>query len=220
MDDKTREILKEKGKEVRHQNRVFKKRIDQLFAKKYRYSLHYEDTMILDDGKAYINVDLTKVESPFSVFSYNRRIDAEIYSYIEQQAFYLRVAIPLVINFDDGGKYSEELKEKIKKAVVRHYSLEYEDCRLEWQKGIIFGLLLAGIGILLLVLYVLLVALLFIPYNIETIYIEILCIFSWVFIWQSIDYFFFKGHDRRIDVYNAGQLALAEVTFGSPVTKK
>lgn len=220
MDDKTREILKEKGKEVRHQNRVFKKRIDQLFAKKYRYSLHYEDTMILDDGKAYINVDLTKVESPFSVFSYNRRIDAEIYSYIEQQAFYLRVAIPLVINFDDGGKYSEELKEKIKKAVVRHYSLEYEDCRLEWQKGIIFGLILAGIGILLLILYVLLVALLFIPHNIETIYTEILCIFSWVFIWQSIDYFFFKGHDRRIDVYNAGQLALAEVTFGSPVTKK
>lgn len=220
MDEKTREYLKEKGKEVRSQNRVFKKRIDQLFAKKYRYSLRYEDAMILDDGKAYINVDLTKVESPFSILSYDRRIDSEIYSYIDQQAFYLRAAIPIVINFDDGGKYSDDMKNKIKKAVVRHYSLEYEDKRLEWQKGLLFGCLIAGIGIVFLLIYILLSVLVFIPQGIDNIFIEILCIFSWVFVWQSLDYFIFRGHERRVDVYNAGQLALAEVSFGEPVTKK
>lgn len=220
MDDKTREYLKDKGKEVREQRRIFRKRIDQLFAKKFRYSLRYEDAMILDDGKAYINVDLTKVDTPFSVFSYDRRIDSEIYSYIEQQAFYLRVTIPLVINFDDGGKYSPELKEKIKKAVVRHYSLEYEDKRLEWMKSLIFGSIVLGIGIIFLLTYILLSVLFFIPRGIDNIFIEILCILSWVFVWQSLDYFFFRGHERRTDVYNAGQLALAEVTFGSPGIKK
>ena len=217
MDDKTREYLKEKGKEVRSQNRVFRKRINQLFAKKYRYSLRYEDAMISDDGKAYINVDLTKVESPFSIFSYDRRIDSEIYSYIDQQAFYLRAAIPIVINFDDGGKYSEELKTKIKKAVIRHYSLEYEDKRLEWKKQTLFGAIIGVIGVLFLITYILLSVLFFVPKGINAIYMELLCILSWVFIWQSFDYFFFKGHENRITVYNAGQLALAEVLFGSPV---
>lgn len=217
MDDKTREYLKEKGKEVRLQNRIFRKRINQLFAKKYRYSLRYEDAMISDDGKAYINVDLTKVDSPFSIFSYDRRIDSEIYSYIDQQAFYLRVAIPLVINFDDGGKYSEELKTKIKKAVIRHYSLEYEDKRLEWKKQTLFGAIIGIIGILFLITYILLSVLFFVPKGINAIYMELLCILSWIFIWQSFDYFFFRGHENRIRVYNAGQLALAEVSFGSPV---
>lgn len=217
MDDKTREYLKEKGKEVRSQNHVFRKRINQLFAKKYRYSLRYEDAMISDDGKAYINVDLTKVESPFSIFSYDRRIDSEIYSYIDQQAFYLRAAIPIVINFDDGGKYSEELKTKIKKAVIRHYSLEYEDKRLEWKKQTLFGAIIGIIGILFLITYILLSVLFFVPKGINAIYMELLCILSWIFIWQSFDYFFFKGHENRIAVYNAGQLALAEVLFGSPV---
>lgn len=217
MDDKTREYLKEKGKEVRLQNRIFRKRINQLFAKKYRYSLRYEDAMISDDGKAYINVDLTKVDSPFSIFSYDRRIDSEIYSYIDQQAFYLRVAIPLVINFDDGGKYSEELKTKIKKAVIRHYSLEYEDKRLEWKKQNLFGVIIGIIGVLFLITYILLSVLFFVPKGINAIYMELLCILSWIFIWQSFDYFFFRGHENRIRVYNAGQLALAEVSFGSPV---
>lgn len=220
MDDKTKEVIRQKGKEVREQNRVFKKRIDQLFAKKYRYSLRYEDTMILDDGKAYINVDLTKVKTPFSIFSYDRRIDSEIYSYIDQQAFYLRAAIPLVINFDDGGKYSEEMKAKIKKAVIRHYSLEYEDKRLEWKKSLLFGGIVLTIGIAFLLTYILLRVFFFNPRDIDSIYLEIICILSWVFIWQSIDNFFFKGHEKRVDVYNAGQLALAEVSFGSPVTKK
>lgn len=220
MDEKTQDYLKEKNKEVRDQNRIFRRRLDQLFAKKYRYSLRYEDAMILDDGKAYINVDLTKVDSPFSVFSYDRRIDSEIYSYIDQQAFYLRAAIPIVINFDDGGKYSDELKAKIKKVVVRHYSLEYEDKRLEWKKGFLFGCIVGVIGILFLITYILLSVLFFAPRNLNTIYMELICILSWVFIWQSLDYFLFTGHEKRVDVYNAGQLALAEVSFGSPVIKK
>ena len=220
MDEKTKKYLREKGKEVRQQNRVFRHRIDQLFAKKYRYSLRFEDAMIGDDDKAYINIDLTKIESPFSVFSYERRLDQEIYDYIENEAFYLRVAIPLVINFDDGGKYSEELKNKIRRTVIRHYSLEYEDKRLEWEKGRRFGWIVLSIGLIFLLTYVLLSVFVFSPLGWDNVMIEIICIMSWVFVWQSVDAFFFSGHRRKIDVLNAGQLALAEVRFGEPPTIK
>lgn len=219
MDEKQKQYLSDKAKEVREQNRVFRQRINQLFAKKYRYSLRFEDAMIDDDGKAYINIDLTKIETPFSVFSYDRRIDQEIYDYIENEAFYLRVAIPLVINFDDGGKYSEELKDKIRKAVVRHYSLQYEDKRLEWEKGTFFGAIVLAIGLLFLATYIV-TSIILANFGIDNIFIEILCIMSWVFVWQSVDAFFFSGRQRKIDVYNAGQLALAEVRFGEPPTIK
>ena len=220
MDEKTKKYLREKGKEVRQQNRVFRHRIDQLFAKKYRYSLRFEDAMIGDDDKAYINIDLTKIESPFSVFSYERRLDQEIYDYIENEAFYLRVAIPLVINFDDGGKYSDDLKNKIRRTVIRHYSLDYEDKRLEWEKGRRFGWIVLSIGLIFLLTYVLLSVFVFSPLGWDNVMIEIICIMSWVFVWQSVDAFFFSGHRRKIDVLNAGQLALAEVRFGEPPTIK
>ena len=176
--------------------------------------------MIGDDDKAYINIDLTKIESPFSVFSYERRLDQEIYDYIENEAFYLRVAIPLVINFDDGGKYSDDLKNKIRRTVIRHYSLDYEDKRLEWEKGRRFGWIVLSIGLIFLLTYVLLSVFVFSPLGWDNVMIEIICIMSWVFVWQSVDAFFFSGHRRKIDVLNAGQLALAEVRFGEPPTIK
>lgn len=220
MDDKQKEYLKNKGKLVREQNRNFRHKINQLYAKKYRYSLRFEDALLSDDGKAYINVDLTNIDSPFSIFSYDRRLNQEIYDYIDNEAFYLRASIPIVINFDDGNRYSQELKDRIRKTVIRHYSLQYEDNRLEWKKTLLFGFLLLGIGLGALLTYILLSIFVLGPKEIDRIYIEIICIISWVFIWQSVDHFFFTGHDKRINIYNAGQLALAEVRFGEPVIKK
>ena len=196
------------------QNKEFIERLKPLIAKKYRTSLRYEDALMGDDGKAYVNVDLTKVDTPFSVFSYDRRMDPEIFDYIDTQVFFLRASIPIVINFDDGGKYSEELKEKIRKYVKRHYSLEYEDKRLEHRKSITFGLFILLVGLLTLTLHFLFS---YVPdFKTHEVFSEITLIMSWMFIWQSLDFFLISGHNKRVDIYNSGQLALAEVTFGKP----
>ena len=113
---------KAKRKEIREQNKEFIERLKPLVAKKYRTSMRFEDSLMDDNGTVYVDVDLTKIESPFSIYSYNRRMDPEIFDYIDQQVFFLRASIPIVINFDDGGKYNEELKDKIRKYVKRHYS--------------------------------------------------------------------------------------------------
>lgn len=208
----TRKEKKEKRREIAKQNKEFAERLVPLFAKKYRASLRYEDSLIKEDGKAYVNVDLTKVESPFSIFSYDKRMDPEIYSYIDQAVYYLRAAIPVVINFDDGGKYSEELKAKIAKAVTRHYTLEYEDKRLEHRKSIFFALILALTGVIFLSVHFILM----LVFGTSDIINEITLIMSWMFIWQSCDFFFITGHNKREEIYNSGQLALAEVRFGKP----
>lgn len=205
---------KEKMKEIAIQNRAFYERLKPLNAKKFRTSLHYEDTLVAEDGKAYVNVDLTKIETPFSVFSYNKRMDPEIFDYIDTQVYYLRAAIPVVINFDDGGKYSEELKQKIAKYVKRHYSLEYEDKRLEHRKALFFGGVLLAIGLVVLIFHFLF-SYVFTNATSE-LFNEITLILSWMLIWQSADTFLVSGHARRVDILNSGQLALAEVTFSKP----
>ncbi len=209
---------REKAKEIAIQNKEFVNRLKPLYAKKYLASLHYEDTLVEDDGKAYVNVDLTKIETPFSVFSYDKRMDPEIFDYIDTQVYYLRAAIPVVINFDDGGKYSEELKDKIRRFVKRHYTLEYEDKRMEHRKSMIFAAILMTVGVLMLALHFLSLFV-FKESTRSDVINELTLIMSWMFIWQSMDAFVISGHTRRVDIYNSGQLALAEVTFGKPKSK-
>lgn len=214
----TRQEKREKRKEIALQNKEFVQRLKPLIAKKYRTSMRYEDSLTADDGKVYVDVDLTNIESPFSVFSYNRRMDPEIFDYIDAQVFFLRAAIPIVINFDDGGKYSEEMKEKIRKYVKRHYSLEYEDKRLTHRKSMWFALLLMIVGIISLAIHFAIVYAPDAPGS--SVLDELTLITSWMFIWQSLDLFLVSGHTKREDIYNSGQLALAEVTFGPPHSNK
>lgn len=208
-------VSKEKRKELKKQKSEFRNGLNYLYEKKYRYSLRYEDSLIKEDGKAYVNVDLTKIDSPFSVFSYDRRMDPDIYDYIDQQVYYLRAEVPVVINFDDGGKYSDELKDKIKKCVTRHYHLQYEDTRYEHHRSMVFGFILAFIGLLMLAVHFA------IMYSFEKssfqqidIINELTLIVSWMFVWSSVDTFVVSGHSKRVDIMNSGQLALAEITFG------
>ena len=217
MSKEEKALLKEKKQEIREQNLVFTKKVNKLLDRKYRYSIRYENALVEDDGKAYINVDLTKVDSPFSVYSYDKRVDPEIYAYIDSAAFYLRASVPVVINFDDGGRYSEELKGKIKFAVIRHYALEFEDRIHEHRRRTAFGFIALGIGLLFLTLSIILN---FFLDDQVRIFLELITILSWVFVWQSIDIFFFAGHERRVDIYNSAQLAVAEVKFGAPENAK
>ena len=208
----TRSERRERNKEIRAQNKEFIERLKPLMESKYRTSIRFEESLMADDGKVYVDVDLTNIESPFSIFSYNRRMDPEIFDYIDQQVFFLRASIPVVINFDDGGKYNEEMKEKIRKYVKRHYSLEYEDKRLEHKKSMIFAFVLLMIGLIMLGLHFVFQAL-----KVWTdVLNELSLIMAWMFVWQSADAFFVSGHNKRVDIYNSGQLALAEVTFGPP----
>ena len=91
-----KQLLKEKRQEIKEQNIEFASKVSKLMDRKYRYSIRYENSLVEDDGKAYINVDLTKVESPFSIYSYDTRVDSEIYAYIDSAAFYLRASVPVV----------------------------------------------------------------------------------------------------------------------------
>lgn len=219
-DKRKKQEIEQKRKE---QRKMFKRRLATLMRDEYRYSLRFEEAHVFDDGKAYINVDLTKVETPFSVYSYDNRIIPEIYDYINQETWFIPADVPIVVNFDDDGKYSDEMKTRIKKAVIRHYSLEYEDQKWELNKSRKFGLATLIIGLLLLSAYVWMSIIVGMsgnvmdPFNFIKEPIQIL---AWVCIWETVDRFAMTGFDDTVEVLNAGQLALMEVQFGKPMIKK
>lgn len=219
MSDPKKENAKKKRKE---QQKLFRKRLDSLFRTEYRYSLKFEETHVFDDGKAYINVDLTKCESPFSIYSYDNRINPEIYDYINQETEFLPTDIPVVINFDDDDQYSESMKDNIRKAVIRHYSLEYEEARYELHKSRKFALFCVLIGIFFLAAYVGL-SIIF-NHNPQwgdyKGFTDVLYIISWVFVWEAVDRIAISGLSQTEDVLNYGQLALVEVQFGDPKVKR
>ena len=217
MDKKSRQEQRSLKKIKKTQNRLFRKRIAALFKTEYRYSLRFEERHVFDDGKAYINVDLTKCKTPFSIYSYEERINPEIYDYINQETLFLPADIPVVINFVDANKYSEKMKTNIKKAVIRHYSLEYEEARYNLHKSRMFAFLSLGVGLVLFAFYLL--SIIYIPNEDIAKIFEVLQILSWVFIWEAVDRFALTGFDEAIDVANAGQLALVEVQFGEPKIK-
>lgn len=218
MNEKKR-IEKEKKRHQKEQRRAFVHNIDRLFQTEYRYSKRFEKAHVYQDGKAYINVDLTKVDTPFSVYSYDTRIDQEIYDYIDNEVFYLAADIPLVVNFDDDGKYTEAMKDKIAKAVVRHYALQYEDKRKELSKNNITAFIILTVGLIVLITYIALSFILSNNPNFNSMFIEVLLIMSWMFIWEAGNRFFFSGSATRREVFNAGQLALVEVRFGKPIVR-
>ncbi len=220
VDKRKKQEIERKRKE---QRKMFRRRLATLMRDEYRYSLRFEEAHVFDDGKAYINVDLTKVETPFSVYSYDNRIIPEIYDYINQETWFIPADVPIVVNFDDDGKYSDEMKTRIKKAVIRHYSLEYEDQKWELNKSRKFGLATLIIGLLLLSVYVWMSIVVGMsgnvmdPFNFIKEPIQIL---AWVCIWETVDRFAMTGFDDTVEVLNAGQLALMEVQFGKPMIKK
>ena len=113
---------------------------------------------------------------------------------------------------------NSEFKEKIEKYTRRHYTLQYEDTRLEYFKSIFYGFLFLLIGIIVLATYITLSTTVL---KDNSIFIEIICILSWVFVWESVNRFFFEGHRNRVEVKNAAQIALAEITFNKvPKSKK
>lgn len=220
MDDIAKQKAKEKrAKKRKEQQRLFRKKLNALFKTEYRYSLKFEDAHVYDDGKAYINVDLTKCDSPFSIYSYENRINPEIYDYINQETEFLPVDIPVVINFDDDGKYDEDMRERIRKTVIRHYSLEYEDARYDLHKSRLFAFFSLLVGVAFLTLYIVLSFLVKAKWPDFSTFVDIVYITSWVFVWEAVDRTFVTGLSDTTDVLNYGQLALVEVQFGKPKTK-
>lgn len=164
---------------------------------------------INDNGDAVIDVNLEDDDNLFSPYSDKKVLNPEILDYIDQLADPIPAHIPLVINFivDDERKVDQNY---IRSAFRRHYWLSYKDKVREAKRNLVTALILSGIGIFMVFLY----------YNLKQfaplLFVnEIVLISSWVFVWEGVNRFFLGRREKRIDMINEGQMAVATVNFES-----
>jgi len=166
-----------------------------------------EHEYIDDDGNAIIDVNLEEDDNLFSPYSDKKVLNPDILHYIDTLADPLPPTLPLIVNFivDDQSKLDQDF---IKQAFKRHYWLSYQQMRYELRRISITSLIFFLIGCSILVIYYLLDR-----NQVEFFANEIILIASWVFIWESVSRFFFGRRNKKTELINEGQMAVAVVRF-------
>ncbi|MFA5481163.1 MAG: hypothetical protein WC282_02095 [Bacilli bacterium] len=201
---------------IKERRKRFAKQIEFLYRDSRNITKKYVESITYPDGRAHISVDLTNVDELYSPYSYKQDLNPAIFEYIDEKTYYTPAEIPLVINFDVGD-VSDLRRGRIKNSFLEHYRLIYEDKRHELKINRTVASILFAIGIVALVISTaikLLLSQASIP-DIPLI-LDMLQIFSWVFLWEAISRFVFENREMRIQCMNSGQLALAEVKFNEP----
>ena len=78
-------------------------------------------------------------------------------------------------------------KERYRKAIRNYFALKYEDVKRDMRRKTIISVWFTIIGILALTLMFVLDG-----FNLDSLWIECIDIFAWVFLWEAVDQFFIE----------------------------
>lgn len=145
-----------------------------------------------DDNSATIIVNIE--ENPYQAFSGNNMLSNDLYEFIENTFILIdnkKKNIKLKLIFND--TFNDEEKKHIISLINMHYALLYKETKRLIKRTKIIAWILLFIGSIIMGLYG------FLCYrNINFIFRETIGIFSWVFLWESCDEFFFTNNSNRI----------------------
>ena len=134
-------------------------------------------------------------------------LNPDIYQYIDEQVYFIPSEYDIVINFT-GREFSSDEKDQITKAVEKHYNLQVYDKIDDIYRNRLLGIFLLIFGIVALAIYFLMNF-----RNKNLIMIEIVSIVGTFSIWEAVDCWLIQGHERRVNLRNALQMAHLSVTF-------
>lgn len=185
----------------RHIRHFQKKRID--YAK-------YIDDFYLDEGLAYISCNVTDfhdVIDDYSVEGYED-LNPSFISYIEQNAHYIPVEYPIVLEIC-GGRFNAAQQKTITETVEDNFALKLGDAQLDLDGNRSKALKLLILGIMSFIVVSLLGRLAQIA---ETIY-EALLIPFWFFLWEFGDLLWWDRGELLERKTEAARLASIKVVF-------
>lgn len=196
-------------------NKEFKARFKELVDKKQGdYVENYALSLIEDDGKAHIRVDLRKDNPVFETYSSHRDLSNNIFEYVEGVAKYVPLVVPLVVDFLIPPEY-EELEGKIKSEFLTNYHFNFDEKMRQARSVKLKGWLMMVVGVLFLLVYLIFVVLE--KHNASNIFWflgdQIFSIVAWVFIWDATDKWAFQERDYKREALREAQLASSSIQF-------
>lgn len=201
---------------LKAERQEFKKQLKVLFDSNDDIIHDYSDLIRDENGKAHIYCNMRNGQEIFDPYSFNKFISTDVFDYIEKSTYYLRPSIPIVIEADVASDFSIEDEKAFRRHFVYYYNMDFEDKKRSIRRNRIISFLLLAVGIVLLAVYIIVANLWK-----DNVFNELISIFSWVFVWEATDRFCFHSTELKVECFNAGQLAIAELVFNrDKVVKK
>jgi hypothetical protein len=171
----------------------------------------YVREFFVEDGKAYVSVKVDSIDDIISEYSIKdyEWLNSDFVSYIEENAYYIPVHYPIVIEIF-GYEFTESEKIMITKVIKDYFGLKLGEriIELKMNKRKAITLLLFG-------LVTLVISFILSSFDRISMLFELVLIIAWFSIWEFVDYGWLEGQQMKKDKLEAGQLASVEVKFSS-----
>lgn len=148
------------------------------------------------NGTSIITIDLTK-DSIYKPYSNQTLLEDGIFETIEYSMKFIKLTHPIKFEILFPEDMSIEERRKIKQLIKIHYALKTKNATKEKRNTNIKFLILLILGSIFFIVYGLLQW-----YNVNFIFINIIEIFSWVFIWAACEELFFTKLEKQRDILN------------------
>lgn len=164
------------------------------------------------DGTVLIDVVLpseTELFDPMAPAEYGK-LNPEIYNYIDEQAYFVPSEYNITVRFS-GRKLSAQQQKQVDAAIHEHYNLQVYDKVDDIRRNRRLGIFLLVFGAIALAAYFFLT----LYYN-QDVFLEIVSIVGTFSVWEAVDCWLIQGHERKVELNNALQMATLKTEFVSP----
>ena len=168
------------------------------------YLLHH----YVKDEKAVIPIHVTSIDDLFCSYSKNKvELNPELVSYIEDVTYYIPYEYSIEFELD-GTLFSDDEKAMITASLKDYFGMLAYDKKVELKYNTKKAITLFTTGIIVLCISFLMSG----GYGIGFLK-EVLSIIGTFAIWEFVDTIWFDRSSKKIDVLNAGQVAVATIDF-------
>lgn len=163
------------------------------------------ESKLFSNTEKFNNLDIhLNKDNVYVPFSDKALINDEIFNYIDRLYRINLIEEDLSLNFVFDDDISENEQKEIIDKIKQEYEFKFSSKKMEIRRVNLKSLLLLIIGLVLLSLYVILSVVLNYQFS------EMISIFSWVFIWESVDFFVFENSKNRRELIKLRHLNRAK----------
>lgn len=166
-----------------------------------------------EKGDAIVDVVINDRSQLFSPYSNKMLLKNEIFTYLDTIADPIPNIYPLVINFivTDLSTINQEY---VKEALKRYYWFSYKTMESKLKRDFIFIFVYFILGLLLIIGFNLInFNELGINSTWQSVIESVITIFVWVIVWEAISQLIIGRKDKKDEMLNEKQMALAEIKF-------
>lgn len=166
-----------------------------------------------EKGDAIVDVVINDRSQLFSPYSNKMLLKNEIFTYLDTIADPIPNIYPLVINFivTDLSTINQEY---VKEALKRYYWFSYKAMESKLKRDFIFIFVYFILGLLLIIGFNLInFNELGINSTWQSVIESVITIFVWVIVWEAISQLIIGRKDKKDEMLNEKQMALAEIKF-------